>query len=157
LEQANATWHSANWRALISIEGFHHQRYSAERERSKQEQMLKFRLLPLGFEVIWRSGTVQEYRKIWQAIGKKRADGMRADKVVEYWGLVAIIGPRRTGSVPSFGASETATLHSGASCAGRRFCQTVGSASRRSILRRIEPNQKAARRRRFDVLAFQLT
>ena len=69
-------------------------RYSADRERSKPEQMLKFRLLPLGLDVVRKSGTVQEYRKIWQAIGKPRADGMRAAKEVEYWGFVAIVGTR---------------------------------------------------------------
>ena len=56
--------------------------------------LLKFRLLPLALEVIRKSGTVQEYRKIWQPIGKKGADGMRAAKEVEYWGPVAIVGPR---------------------------------------------------------------
>jgi len=81
-------------RVVLNAEGLHHLRYSVERERSKPEQMLKFRLLPLALEVIRKSGTVQEYRKIWQAIGKKGADGMRAAKEVEYWGLVAIIGPR---------------------------------------------------------------
>ena len=65
--------------------------------RSKPEQMLKFRLAPLALEVIRKSGTVQEYRKIWQAVGKPAArDGARAVKEVEYWGLVAIIGPRPT-------------------------------------------------------------
>jgi hypothetical protein len=56
--------------------------------------MLKLRLLPLAIDVIKRSGTIQEYRKIWQAIGKPGADGMRRAKEVEYWGLVAIIGKR---------------------------------------------------------------
>jgi hypothetical protein len=36
---------------------------------------------------------VQEYRKIWQPVGKRGAGGMRVAKEVEYWGLVAIIGP----------------------------------------------------------------
>lgn len=79
---------------VLNAEGLHHLRYSAERERSKPEQMLKFRLLPLALDVIRKSGTVQEYRRIWQPIGKVGADGMRAAKEVEYWGLVAIIGPR---------------------------------------------------------------
>jgi len=79
---------------VLNAEGLHHLRYSAERERTKPEQMLKFRLLPLALDVIRKSGTVQEYRKIWQAIGKKGADGMRVAKEVEYWGLVAIVGPR---------------------------------------------------------------
>jgi len=44
--------------------------------------------------LIRKAGTVQEYRRIWQPIGKGGADGMRQAKEVEYWGLVAIIGPR---------------------------------------------------------------
>lgn len=56
--------------------------------------MLKFRLMPPALEAVRRSGTIQEYRRIWQAIGKPGADGMRAAKEVEYWGLVAIIGSR---------------------------------------------------------------
>jgi hypothetical protein len=79
---------------VLNGEGLHHLRYSAERERSKPEQMLKFRLVPLALEVIRRSGTVQEYRRIWQPIGKAGADGLRAAKEVEYWGFVAIIGAR---------------------------------------------------------------
>jgi hypothetical protein len=73
---------------VLNAEGLHHLRYSAERERTKPEQMLKFRLLPLALDVIRKSGTVQEYRKIWQAIGKKGADGKR----VEGGG---VLGPRR--------------------------------------------------------------
>ena len=79
---------------VLNADGFHHLRYSARRERSKPEQMLKFRLLPLGLEVIRESGMVQEYRRIWQPIGKPGPDGMRSAKEVEYWGFVAIIGPR---------------------------------------------------------------
>jgi hypothetical protein len=80
---------------VLNAEGLHHLRYSAERERSKPEQMLKFRLLPLALEVIRKSGTVQEYRRIWQPLGKASArDGSRPMKEVEYWGFVAIIGPR---------------------------------------------------------------
>src|ERR1700730_8298192 len=75
---------------VLNAEGLHHLRYSAERERSKPEQMLKFRLLPLALEVIRKSGTVQEYRRIWQPTGKRGADGLRGAKEVEYWGLVAI-------------------------------------------------------------------
>jgi hypothetical protein len=48
--------------------------------------MLKFPLLPLGLDIIPKSGTVQEYRKIWQAIGKAR--NSRAMKEVDYWGLI---------------------------------------------------------------------
>lgn len=79
---------------ILNAEGLHHLRYSAKRERTKPEQILKFRLLPLALEVIRKSGTVQEYRRIWQPLGKPGADGMRAAKEVGYWGLLAIIGPR---------------------------------------------------------------
>ena len=79
---------------VLNAEGLHHLRYSAQRERGKPEQMLKFRLLPLALEVIKKSGTVQEYRRIWLALGKVDADGMQGAKEVEYWGLVAVIGPR---------------------------------------------------------------
>jgi hypothetical protein len=80
---------------ILNSEGLHHLRYSAERERCKPEQMLKFRLLLLALEVIRKSGTVQEYRKIWQPLGKASArDGSRPMKEVEYWGLLAIVGRR---------------------------------------------------------------
>ena len=80
---------------ILNAEGLHHLRYSANRERGKPEQMLKFRLLPLALEVIRKAGTVQEYRRIWQEFGKPSVrDGSRPMKEVEYWGLVAIIGPR---------------------------------------------------------------
>lgn len=79
----------------LNSEGFHHLRYSARRERTKPEQMLKFSLVPLALEVIKRSETIQEHRRLWQPIGKPSPrDGMRPAKEVTYWGLVAIIGPR---------------------------------------------------------------
>lgn len=57
--------------------------------------MLKFQLLPLALEVIEISGTVQEYRRIWQPQGKPASrDGARPMKEVEYWGLAATVGPR---------------------------------------------------------------
>ena len=79
---------------IFNADGLHHLRYSDRRERSKPEQMLKFRLLPLALDVIRKSGTVQEYRRIWQPTGEVKADGMREAKEVEYWGFLAIIGPR---------------------------------------------------------------
>ena len=84
-----------NMDVILNADGFHHLRYSARRARTKAEQALKFRLLPLALEVIRKSGTVQEYRRIWQPIEQSpTADGMRRAKEVEYWGFVAIIGSR---------------------------------------------------------------
>ena len=37
---------------VLNAEGLHHLRYSAQHERSKSEQMLKFRLLPLALDVV---------------------------------------------------------------------------------------------------------
>jgi hypothetical protein len=63
---------------VLNSDGFHHLRYSARHERSKEEQVLKFTLLPLGLRIIKTASTVQEYRKllmpIWNAFGARRCD-----------------------------------------------------------------------------------
>lgn len=82
---------------VLNSDGFHHLQFSARRERNKNEQMLKLRLVPLALEIIKKSGTIQEYRKLLTPIGKKSAqDGSVPMKEVEYWGLVAIVGERGT-------------------------------------------------------------
>ena len=83
-----------NTHIILNSDGFHHLQFSARRERDKREQMLKFSLLPLALEIVKKSGTIQEYRKILQPIGKKKNDGSISMKEVEYWGLVAIIGSK---------------------------------------------------------------
>ena len=81
---------------ILNSDGFHHLQFSARRERNKNEQLFKFSLLPLGLEIIRRSATIQEYRKLLTPIGKKSArDGSVPMKEVEYWGLVAIIGEKK--------------------------------------------------------------
>lgn len=77
---------------ILNSDGFHHLQFSARRERNKREQLLKFSLLPLALEIIKKSGTIQEYRKLLTPIGKKKNDGSIPVKMVEYWGLVAIVG-----------------------------------------------------------------
>ena len=77
---------------IFNSDGFHHLQFSARRERDKNEQLLKFRLLPLAISVIKKSGTLQEYRKGFIAISKKGKDGLARTKDVEYWGFVAIVG-----------------------------------------------------------------
>lgn len=78
---------------ILNSDGFHHLQFSARRERNKREQLFKFNLLPLGLEIIKKSGTIQEYRKLLTPIGKKSPkDGSIKMKEVEYWGLVAIVG-----------------------------------------------------------------
>lgn len=81
---------------VLNSDGFHHLQFSARRERNKREQLLKFSLLPLGLEIIRKSGTVQEYRKLLTPIGKPSPrDGSVPMKEVEYWGFVAIVGEKK--------------------------------------------------------------
>ena len=81
---------------VLNSDGFHHLQFSARRERNKREQLFKFSLLPLGLEIIRKSATIQEYRKLLTPIGKKSPrDGLTPMKEVEYWGLVAIIGEEK--------------------------------------------------------------
>ncbi|MEK7576267.1 MAG: hypothetical protein AAB482_01095 [Patescibacteria group bacterium] len=81
---------------VLNSDGFHHLQFSARRERNKREQLFKFNLLPLGLEIIRKSGTIQEYRKQLMRVGKKSlTDGLAPTKEVEYWGLIAIIGEKR--------------------------------------------------------------
>ena len=80
---------------ILNSDGFHHLQFSARRERDKREQLLKFSLLPLALEIIRKSGTIQEYRKLLTPIGKPSArDGSVSMKEVQYWGLVAIVGEK---------------------------------------------------------------
>ena len=77
----------------LNSDGFHHLQFSDRRERNKDEQVLKFNLLPLALKVVRKSGTVQEYRKNLCAVGKKsKRDGLTLMKEVEFWAFVAIIG-----------------------------------------------------------------
>jgi hypothetical protein len=76
---------------VFNSDGFHHLRYSARRERSKEEQVLKFTLLPLGIRIINTATTLQEYRKLLSPVGDRSTrDGSIKMKMVEWWGFVAI-------------------------------------------------------------------
>jgi hypothetical protein len=76
---------------VLNSDGFHHLRYSARRERSKDEQVLKFTLLPLGLHILKTATTLQEYRKLLGPVGDKaKRDGAIAMKLIEWWGFVAI-------------------------------------------------------------------
>ena len=82
-------------KVVLNSDGFHHLQFSARRERNKREQLFKFRLLPLALEIIRKSGTIQEYRRLLTPVGKLSAHGSVPMKKVEYWGLVAIAGQRQ--------------------------------------------------------------
>ena len=76
---------------VLNSDGFHHLQFSARRERTREEQVLKFTLLPLGLKIIKQAATLQEYRKLLCPVGKaSQRDGARIMKMVEWWGFVAI-------------------------------------------------------------------
>ncbi len=82
-----------NQEVTLNSDGFHHLQFSDRRERSKNEQLLKFNLLPLALKIIRKSGTIQEYRKSLSPVGKKSTrDGLTIMKAVQYWALIAIVG-----------------------------------------------------------------
>ena len=79
----------------LNAEGFHHLQFSANRERDKKEQLLKFSLLPLAFDILKKAGTVQEYRTELIPVGKRSSRGEVSMKHVEYWGFDAIVGDNK--------------------------------------------------------------
>ena len=80
---------------ILNSDGFHHLQFSYRKERNTREQLLKFRLMPMAFEIIRKAGTLQEYRKILSPVGNRSVkNDSVAMRLVEYWGFVAIIGSR---------------------------------------------------------------
>jgi len=80
---------------MLTSEGFHHLQFSSLKERNKHEQLMRFGLLPLGLEIIKKSGTIQEYRRLLTPIGKPSLNGSIPMKEVQYWGMVAIVGEKQ--------------------------------------------------------------
>ena len=89
---AQKTIYSPYFKSNVSLNsnGFHHLQFSARRERPKEEQVLKFTLLPLALKIIKQATTLQEYRKLLCPVGKQTNTGSRIMKMVEWWGFVAI-------------------------------------------------------------------
>src|ERR1700691_5307868 len=76
---------------ILNADGFHHLQFFARRERNKNEQILKFTLLPLDLRILRTATTLQEYRRLLSPIGGRSArDGSIKMKMVEWWGFVAI-------------------------------------------------------------------
>lgn len=64
---------------VLNSDGFHHLQFSDRREQSKEEQLLKFSLLPLALDIIKKSATLQEYRKEPIRIKRPSKDGLSLD------------------------------------------------------------------------------
>jgi len=82
-------------KVILNSDGFHHLQFSDRRERSKEEQLLKFSLLPLALDIIKKSATLQEYRKEPIRIRRPSKDGLSLTKIAEYFGFVAIVGEKK--------------------------------------------------------------
>ncbi|MEN9852361.1 MAG: hypothetical protein RI996_304 [Candidatus Parcubacteria bacterium] len=76
----------------FTSDGFHHLQFSNGSERTKDEQLLKFSLLKDAVDIIKKSGTIQEYRKQWGVVSRKKKNGEQPMKEIEYFGLTAITG-----------------------------------------------------------------
>ncbi len=77
----------------LNSDGLNHLQFKGNRmPRNLDEQRLKLTLLPKALQVIKNAGTLQEYRKGIEKIGKKGNDGFYKTKDVEYWAFHAIIG-----------------------------------------------------------------
>jgi len=76
---------------IFNSDGFHHLQFSDGSEREKPAQLLKFDLLHLVPEILKKAGTIQEYRKQWGKVGRKKANGSQEMKEIEYWGFIAIV------------------------------------------------------------------
>ncbi len=83
-----------NKKVTFNSDGFHHLRYKvAGSEREKSAQLYKFSLLAGAVEIIGASGTLQQYRRQWGIVGrKKNSDGSREMKEMQYFAFEGILG-----------------------------------------------------------------
>jgi len=80
----------------LNADGFNHLQYKANRQpRIVAEQLLKLRLLKKALLIIRKAGTLQEYRRLVETVGKRNRDGFFKTKEVEYWGFHAIVGSEK--------------------------------------------------------------
>lgn len=79
----------------LNSDGLHHLRFSARRERTHDEQLLKLRLVPWALDVIRKSATIQEQRSGFVAVSTSKRDRAATVKKASYWGLVAIVGQKK--------------------------------------------------------------
>ena len=77
---------------FYNSEGFNHLIYKKKSERSKNDQITKFKLLPIAKEIVSISTTFQEYDEgLIEIIRKRFKKRVKETALVKYWGLVAII------------------------------------------------------------------
>ena len=86
-----------NEKVHFTAEGFNHLIYKRKGvERSKNDQIMKFKLLSSGKEIIEKTTTYQEYSEEFITVSKRRFKKRVNETVsVKYWGFVAILNRSR--------------------------------------------------------------
>ena len=86
-----------NNKIIFSAEGFNHIIFSDPRsERERSSQILRFKLLPLAKKLIEKSTTYQEFEEtVKDFIVKRHKKKIKESKVVQYWGIIAIVDTRK--------------------------------------------------------------
>ncbi len=80
----------------LNADGFNHLQYKGNRQpRIVAEQLLKLRLLKKALFIVPKAGTLQEYRRSRETVGKRGKNGFWKTKEVEYWGFHAIVGKEK--------------------------------------------------------------
>ena len=76
---------------VLSSEGFQHLSLSAHGGRTKEEQIRRFILLPLGLHILKTATTLQAYRKRLAALGTPGSRrGPKGRKTIRWWAFVAL-------------------------------------------------------------------
>ena len=80
---------------VLGPEGFRHLQVSARGDRTKEEQIQRFALLPLALQILKTATTLQRYRKrpgTLYAQGETRA--LKERKMVQWWCFTALFFSR---------------------------------------------------------------
>ena len=97
LYSAEPLIHSPFFKADIVLgpEGFRHLQVSARGDRTKEEQIQRFALLPLALQILKTATTLQRYRKRPETLyaqGETRA--LKERKMVQWWCFTALFFSR---------------------------------------------------------------
>jgi len=81
---------------FFNSEGFNHLRFRTDGSpRKESEQIYKLRLLSLVIPAIKMATTVEKYERRLAPIGRKKKNGLRVMKEIEYWAILAVVGRQR--------------------------------------------------------------
>ena len=76
----------------FNSEGFNHLLYKNKSVRPQKEQTIKFKLLPIGKEIIEKSHLCQEYDEgLVEIVRKKFKKKVKIKSLAKYWGFVGIV------------------------------------------------------------------